>query len=349
MLDITNETKPFPVSVWQVPVGNFCNKGGRFGPHQSAETVNGRINRFENKIAWLAYFNAGIRVLDLSNPYEMKELGYYIPKTNERSHPIAMGQPTAIQINDVDIDARGLAYASDRVGTPVRENSHRPDTFRLIPPDFENAPLVFKPRVSELLRQTPTRRLRPPVPAMVEPGPPTSSPLPAQRKGNTTRSTSSAVPSTRIVDLLGPLFRTSGPAPAGNVTGPAKASLENLAVGGEGENLRPTGTTSSVAEMPPAPLTLRCSVTHGAIAIASFLDCGLPSTVGAKNLSSVAKTIIARLNESSPDLIVIELGDGLLGGYSVESVFEAGALVLHAAKIARAAKSRAFFIMVNFN
>jgi hypothetical protein len=61
---------------------------------------------------------------------------------------------------------------------------------------------------------------------------------------------------------------------------------------------------------------------HGAIAIASFLDCGLPSTVGATNLAAVAKTIISRLNESSPDLIVIELGDGLLGGYSVESVFE---------------------------
>jgi hypothetical protein len=60
---------------------------------------------------------------------------------------------------------------------------------------------------------------------------------------------------------------------------------------------------------------------HGAIAIASFLDCGLPSTVGATNLAEVAKTIIARLNESLPDLIVIELGDGLLGGYSVESVF----------------------------
>ncbi|HEY6233219.1 MAG TPA: hypothetical protein VIW64_18285 [Pyrinomonadaceae bacterium] len=60
---------------------------------------------------------------------------------------------------------------------------------------------------------------------------------------------------------------------------------------------------------------------HGAIAIASFLDCGLPSTVGATNLAEVAKTIIGRLNESAPDLIVIELGDGLLGGYSVESVF----------------------------
>jgi len=61
---------------------------------------------------------------------------------------------------------------------------------------------------------------------------------------------------------------------------------------------------------------------HGAIAIASFLDCGLPSTVGATNLADVAKTIIARLNESTPDLIVIELGDGLLGGYSVGSVFD---------------------------
>ena len=117
MLDITTETKPFPVSVWQVPVGNFCEKGGRFGPHQSADTVNGNINRFEDKIAWIAYFNAGVRVVDLSDPYNIKELGYYIPKTNKNSYPIAKGQPIAIQMNDVDIDHRGLAYASDRVGT----------------------------------------------------------------------------------------------------------------------------------------------------------------------------------------------------------------------------------------
>ncbi len=61
---------------------------------------------------------------------------------------------------------------------------------------------------------------------------------------------------------------------------------------------------------------------HGAIATASFLDCGLPSTVDAGNLAPVAKAIIARLNECSPDLIVIEMGDGVLGGYSVETVFD---------------------------
>lgn len=61
---------------------------------------------------------------------------------------------------------------------------------------------------------------------------------------------------------------------------------------------------------------------HGAVATASFLDCGLPSTVGIGDLAPVAKAIIARLNECAPDMIVIELGDGILGGYSVDSVFQ---------------------------
>jgi hypothetical protein len=61
---------------------------------------------------------------------------------------------------------------------------------------------------------------------------------------------------------------------------------------------------------------------HGAVTTASFLDCGLPSTVDVEDLAPSAKAIIARLNEAHPDLIVIELGDGILGGYSVDTVFE---------------------------
>lgn len=60
---------------------------------------------------------------------------------------------------------------------------------------------------------------------------------------------------------------------------------------------------------------------HGAVATASFLDCGLPSTVDVEDLAPMAKAIIAKLNEIAPDLIVIELGDGILGGYSVDTVF----------------------------
>ena len=58
----------------------------------------------------------------------------------------------------------------------------------------------------------------------------------------------------------------------------------------------------------------------GAFTTASFLDCGLPSTVGVDDLAPIAKAILNKLNEEKPDLIVVELGDGIVGGYSVDSI-----------------------------
>jgi len=61
---------------------------------------------------------------------------------------------------------------------------------------------------------------------------------------------------------------------------------------------------------------------HGAVVTASFLDCGLPSTVDHDDLPAVAKSIINYLNSFDPDLVVVELGDGIVGGYSVDSVLK---------------------------
>lgn len=55
---------------------------------------------------------------------------------------------------------------AEQVGTPVVEDSHRPDAVKLIPPDFEGAPIAI--RTANPLATTPIRRLRPPLAARVE-------------------------------------------------------------------------------------------------------------------------------------------------------------------------------------
>jgi hypothetical protein len=59
---------------------------------------------------------------------------------------------------------------------------------------------------------------------------------------------------------------------------------------------------------------------HGAFATASFLDCGLPSTVECEDLAGSARSLFNHINSFSPDLIVAELGDGIVGGYGVDAI-----------------------------
>jgi molybdopterin-guanine dinucleotide biosynthesis protein len=55
----------------------------------------------------------------------------------------------------------------------------------------------------------------------------------------------------------------------------------------------------------------------GAVDVKSFLDCGLPSTVDADDLAPITKTVV---NALAGDLIIVELGDGIMGHYKVETV-----------------------------
>jgi hypothetical protein len=59
---------------------------------------------------------------------------------------------------------------------------------------------------------------------------------------------------------------------------------------------------------------------NGAIAIQSFVSCGLPSTVNAKDLGAVSRAVVANLDEHAPDLVLLELGDGIIGGYNTGSI-----------------------------
>ena len=61
---------------------------------------------------------------------------------------------------------------------------------------------------------------------------------------------------------------------------------------------------------------------HGAFATLSFLDCGLPSTARVKDLAPYARAILGELATKKPEVIVLELGYGILGDYHVASFFE---------------------------
>ena len=62
----------------------YIGRGGRFGPHQFNETINSEFNKFADKIAFVAYFNGRVRAIDISDPYMIKEVGYYVPQENPR-------------------------------------------------------------------------------------------------------------------------------------------------------------------------------------------------------------------------------------------------------------------------
>ena len=61
---------------------------------------------------------------------------------------------------------------------------------------------------------------------------------------------------------------------------------------------------------------------NGAVRTASFQDAGYPSTAGLDHESLVAasKSVIADLNLGKPEVILLELGDGLIGDYGVLDV-----------------------------
>ncbi|MCC6573237.1 MAG: hypothetical protein IT462_05540 [Planctomycetes bacterium] len=61
---------------------------------------------------------------------------------------------------------------------------------------------------------------------------------------------------------------------------------------------------------------------HGANMTLSFVDCGLPSTADVESIAPIAKSIINELWEDKPDLVIVELGDGIIGGYSVMTYFD---------------------------
>jgi hypothetical protein len=109
IVDARLETNLVPLSTLPLPpVEVFGKRGGRFGSHNLHENYPARYSRRSDEIVIGAYFNAGVRVHDISNPYQPREIAYFVPGAPRLS------PKGAVQINDVYWDDRGLVFAADR-------------------------------------------------------------------------------------------------------------------------------------------------------------------------------------------------------------------------------------------
>jgi hypothetical protein len=123
MTDVTNEGRPQVISTAQVPAseGDFCDKGGRFGPHATNEEFG---PPFYQKIVFVSYFNAGVRAFDVRDPYNPQDVAFFIPGVTPFTDlrcGTYQGTPNVcrqvIQTNNVATDDRGFIYIVDRADT----------------------------------------------------------------------------------------------------------------------------------------------------------------------------------------------------------------------------------------
>jgi hypothetical protein len=109
IVNAADETNLVPIATLPLPdIEAFGKRGGRFGAHNLHENYPHKHCWRSDQIVVGAFFNAGVRVYDIANPYQPREIAYFVPGAPKLS------PKGAIQINDVYVDDRRIVYAVDR-------------------------------------------------------------------------------------------------------------------------------------------------------------------------------------------------------------------------------------------
>lgn len=121
MIDIKDPSKPRLMSLFPLPVppkdapySNFCDKGGRFGPHNPNQHWHSPDVEHSSDLVYMTYFNAGLRIFDIRDPRQPKEVGWFIPPTPTRRVGPMPATKLVTQTEDVLVDRRGNTYITDK-------------------------------------------------------------------------------------------------------------------------------------------------------------------------------------------------------------------------------------------
>jgi len=100
--DVTDPTKPKILCTYELPESATPYDANvvRFGTHQLREIVD------TDNLLYVTWFAGGLRIMDIGDPANPKERGYFIPKPSEGAN--------APWTNDVAMDERGLLFVTDK-------------------------------------------------------------------------------------------------------------------------------------------------------------------------------------------------------------------------------------------
>jgi hypothetical protein len=120
-VDIQDPTKPKLISTFPTPVPpadapykDFCDKGGRFGPHNTNILQHNPDVEKQGDLIYLTYFNAGLRIYDVKDARLPKETGWFIPPIPTVRRMPAPYDKLVDQTEDVLVDTRGNIYITNK-------------------------------------------------------------------------------------------------------------------------------------------------------------------------------------------------------------------------------------------
>ncbi len=117
IVDVSNPAKPVSLSRYPVPVPpagvpyrSFCDKGGRFGPHNQSQLQYNPLVEKQGNLSYVTWFNAGLRVYDISDTRLPREVGHFMAGPPLKQ--ILKYYGPYVRMEDVIADTRGYLYVT---------------------------------------------------------------------------------------------------------------------------------------------------------------------------------------------------------------------------------------------
>ena len=112
IFDIREKANPISISTFPTPSeSDYPSIGGHFGPHNLHENRPGTF--VSDTLIFATYQNAGVRAVDITDPYRPVEVAALVPPPPERMIDPRPHRPRVTQTADVTVTDEGLVYLTD--------------------------------------------------------------------------------------------------------------------------------------------------------------------------------------------------------------------------------------------